>query len=236
MNQSLAAKIAAYKPSEQTIELINSVPIVLIASMAGGGKDTITKALVKEGGFARIVTNTTRPPRENNGVMEVDGREYHFMSHAQAEQLINHRSFIEVKKVHDNIYGSTAEEFARIKEQGLTAITDVDVQGVDEYLKLKPDTIAIFLLPPSVETWLSRLSQRYGDLEAHSEELAVRYKSAYDEINHVLQDPRYVIVINDDLETTLQRVRAIMEGKVTRESEYAEAVAEHLLEFLKSKI
>jgi guanylate kinase len=236
MTESLAAKIADYKPSGETVKLINSLPIVLVASIAGGGKDTITRALVKEGGFERIVTNTTRAPRENNGVMEIDGREYHFMSHEQAEQLVNDRSFVEVKKVHDNIYGSTATEFARIRDKGLTAITDVDVQGVDEYLNLKPDTVAIFLLPPSVETWLARLSERYGDLAEYGDELAIRYKSAYDEINHVLKDPRYVIVINDDLETSLQRVRSIVEGRVAHNSEYAQAVAEHLLEFLKTKI
>lgn len=232
----LADKIAAYKPGEDTVVLINSLPIVLVASVAGGGKNTITGTLVKEGGFERIVTNTTRSPRKNHGVMEIDGQDYHFITRRQAEEFIDQRSFVEVKNVHDNIYGSTTAEFQRIKDKGLAAIADIDVQGVDEYLDLKPDTKAIFLLPPSVETWLARLSARYGDLDAHADELSVRFKSAYDEINHVMKDQRYVIVINDDLETTLERVRAIVSGKVKNNSEYAEAVAEHLLEFLKAKI
>lgn len=233
---NLADKIANYKPGEDTVALLNSLPIVMIASVAGGGKNTITEALVAEGGFERIITNTTRSPRENHGVMEVNGQDYHFMSHDQAEQMIDDRSFVEVKYVHDNIYGSTAVEFQRIKDKGLAAIGDVDVQGVDEYLGLKPDVTAIFLLPPSVDTWLARLSSRYGDLDAHADELVIRYRSAYDEIQHVLADERYIIVINDDLDTTLNRVRSIVDGRVKHNSDYAEAVAEHLLEYLKSRI
>lgn len=232
----LTDKISEYQPSDGTVALINSLQIVMIASVAGGGKNTITEALVAEGGFERIITNTTRSPRENHGVMEVDGQDYHFMSYDQAEQLINARSFVEVKNVHDNIYGSTAAEFQRIKDKGLAAIGDVDVQGVDEYLGLKPDVTAIFLLPPSVDTWLARLSNRYGDLDEHAGELTIRYKSAYEEIQHVLADERYVIVINDDLDTTLKRVRSIVDGRVKHNSDYAEAVAEHLLEFIKTKI
>lgn len=236
MNTELAAKIKDYSPSEETIKLVRSVPLVLVASVAGGGKNTITEAMVHDGEFTRIVTNTTRPPRENHGVMEVDGQDYHFMNLEEAEELIANRSFVEVKKVHDNVYGSTASEFQRIHETGTTAVADIDVQGVDEYLNLKPDTKAIFLLPPSVDTWLARLSTRYGNLEDHSVELKTRFQSAYAEVKHVQQDDRYIIVINDDLETTLRRVQGVVQGTVTHNSEYADVVAEHLLEFLETKL
>lgn len=236
MNNELAAKIEAYTPSEDTVALVRSMPLVLIASVAGGGKNTITEAMVKSGGFTRLITNTTRQPRENHGVMEVDGQDYHFMSLEEAEELINNRSFVEVKKVHDNVYGSTAAEFQRIHDTGTTPVADIDVQGVDEYLNLKPDTKAIFLLPPSVDTWLSRLSSRYGNLDEHRDELKIRFQSAYAEVKHVQRDSRYIIVINDDLETTLRRVQGVVEGTITHNSEYADVVAEHLLEFLESKI
>jgi guanylate kinase len=232
---TLEDKIKQYKPSPETIRKINEASLVIVASVVAGGKNTVTTEMIRRGGYRQIITNTTRAPRANEGVMETDGVEYHFMSLEQAEKLIDEQAFVEVKYVHGNVYGSTIAEIEQITSHGEIAIGDVDVQGVTEYLAMKPDTHAIFLLPPSVETWLARLTKRYGNLEDHAEDLAVRYQSALSEIQHVMSDQRFIVVINDDLETTVERIHGIVSGETHETSEYAAAVAEHLLDFLKKQ-
>jgi guanylate kinase len=229
---TLEEKITQYQPSDDTVRKINETPLVLIASVVAGGKDTVTTEMVRLGGYQRIITNTSRAPRANEGVMEQEGVEYHFMDLARAEQLVDDQAFVEVKYVHGNVYGSTIAEFEHIESDGKIAIGDVDVQGLAEYLAIKPDTHAIFLLPPSVDTWLARLTKRYGNLDDHAEEITKRFRSARDEINTVMADKRFIIVVNDDLATTVERILDIVSGEAQATSEYAEAVAEHLLDFL----
>ena len=233
---NLETKLGIYHMSESSEGLIRNTPLLLIASVVGGGKDTVVKELVKSGGFHRIVSHTTRSPRTNHGVTEQNGHDYHFISVNEAEQMLDDQLFIEAKYVHGNVYGTSVAEVAVANSEHKTAVTDIDVQGVVEYLEVKPDTHAVFLLPPSVDTWLQRLATRYGNLDDHQEELKKRFTTAYNEIMHIQNDPRFVLVINDDLDTTAERVKGVLDRSVDHTSEYAEAVTEHLLDFLSTKI
>lgn len=216
-------------------QLVQNTQLLLIASVAGGGKDTVTKELLKSGDFHRIITHTTRMPRINHGVLEQDGREYHFMTMEQAEILLEDKAFIEAKYVHENVYGTSIAELEAAQAEHKIAVTDIDIQGVMEYLTVKPDTHAIFLLPPSVDTWLKRLENRYGNLDEHQDEIITRFHTAYEEIKHVQNDDRFILIINDELETTVQRVRGVVDGTIDHSSEYARKVTEHLLDFLEKK-
>jgi guanylate kinase len=233
---TLEEKINQYKPSSETIQKVNQLTLVIVASVVAGGKNTVTAEMIRRGGYRQIITNTTRAPRANEGVMETDGVEYHFMDLEKAEQLIDDRAFVEVKYVHGNVYGSTIAELEQITRDGDIAIGDVDVQGVTEYLAIKPDTHAIFLLPPSVDTWLARLTKRYGNLDDHADDLATRFQSAISEITHVMSDKRFIMVVNDDLGTTVDRIHEIVSGETHETSEYAEAVATHLLDYLHNQL
>jgi guanylate kinase len=234
---NLEQMVADYQMSAAALALVKKARLMLIAGVVGGGKDTVVKELVKTGTFHRIVTHTTRSPRANHGVMETDGLDYHFINLDQARQLIQDKAFVETKYVHGNIYGTSVAEVAEAFDHNEVAVTDIDVQGVTEYLNVKPETHAVFLLPPSVDTWLDRLSKRYeGNLEAHQEELQKRFKTAYDEIKHIQADKRFILIINDDLETTVKRVLEVLEGTVSRTSGYADKVTEHLLDYLESQI
>ena len=228
--------IKDYEPSAATIEVVKGSNLLLVAGIVCAGKDTVIKELLKNDTYLPIISHTTRPPRENHGIMEVNHEDYHFITLDQAASLVNERAFIEVKYVHGNVYGTSVAELERIKTVGKVATTDIDIQGVMEYLELKPETKAIFLLPPSVDTWLRRLEKRYGNSERHAGEIATRFKTAYDEIMHIKSDPRFVLIINDDLATTVDRVHKVVKGERGETSEYAEAVTEHLLEFLQTKI
>ena len=217
-------------------ELIKNTRLLLVASVAGGGKDTIVKELLKTGEFHRIISHTTRSPRINHGVMEENGRDYNFITREQATELLVTDAFIEAKFVHGNVYGTSVAEIQAAHDEDKIAVTDIDIQGVVEYLDVKPDTHAVFLLPPSVDTWLKRLENRYGDLEQHQDEIQKRFRTAYDEIKHVQSDERFILIINDDLQTTVGRVQGVIDGSVDHSSEYARKVTEHLLDYLETKV
>lgn len=228
--------VESYRMSKETLVAVQKTRLLLVAGVVGGGKNTVIDELLKSDEYHPIVSHTTRPPRVNHGVVERTGVDYHFVSQDEAVQLIREQAFVEVKYVHGNIYGTSARELRAAHDSGKIAIADVDIQGVLEYLRIKSDTHAIFLLPPSVEAWLLRLEHRYGNLDEHESEILKRFRTAYDEIMHIMEDPRFIVVINDDLKTTVERVRSVIDGTVDHTSDYAEAVTEHLLDFLKSKL
>lgn len=218
---------------EPVVSLVRDTQLLLIAGIVGGGKNTVINELLRHDTFRPIVSHTTRLPRVNHGVPERDGQDYHFVTVEEAGQLVRDQAFVEVKYVHGNVYGTSASELQAARDEGKIAVTDIDIHGVMEYLSIKPDTHAIFLLPPSVETWLTRLERRYGDLETHRDEIRKRFQTAYDEITHIMQDDRFIIVINDDLATTVERIGQIVRGERDHTSDYAATVADHLLEYIR---
>ncbi len=233
---TLETDIANYEMSAEAKSLLHDTKLLLIAGVVGGGKNTVINEIVKSENYHLIVSHTTRSPRVNHGIREQEGVDYHFIDIESARRMIHDKAFIEAKYVHGNVYGTSVAELQLAHDNQKIAATDVDVQGLVEYLDVKPDTHAIFLLPPSVETWMTRLERRYGNLSDHQDEIAKRFQTAYDEIKHIQSDERFVLVINDDLATTVERVEGVLDGSVSRTSGYAEAVTEHLLEFLATKI
>jgi guanylate kinase len=128
-------------------------------------------------------------------------------------------------------------EYEAARSEGRVAIADIDVQGVDEYLDMKPDTHAVFLVPPSGEVWFERLSGRYGgNLEEHRGDLETRMRSALRELKHVTKDSRYIVLVNDDLDSTVKRVEEIVSGEVKHTSEMGHEAAEELLGFIGSQL
>ena len=233
---NLQSKIDGYQMSSEAAELVRKTKLLLIAGVVGGGKNTVINELLKGSEYHQIVSHTTRPPRNNHGVMEMDGTDYHFVTLAEAEKLVEEKAFVEVKYVHGNVYGTSVAELRAAHDEDMIAVTDIDIMGVVEYLDIKPDTHAIFLLPPSVETWLARLERRYGSLENHHDEIEKRLRTAYDEIKFIQQDDRFILVVNDDLETTVERIEQIVAGERDHTSEFALAIAEHLLEYISHRL
>lgn len=233
---TLQTVLAHYRMSDNTAKLVRDTKLLLIAGIVGGGKNTVINELLKSSNYHEVVSHTTRAPRNNHGVMERDGVDYHFVSLEQAKNLIEEKAFVEAKYVHGNVYGTSAAELQVAHDNDKIAVTDIDIKGVVEYLDIKPDTHAIFLLPPSVETWLSRLARRYGNLEEHQDEIVKRFKTAYEEITFIQKDKRFILVVNDDLETTVERIEQIVAGERDQTSEFALTITEHLLEYISSRL
>lgn len=235
----LAQKVQNYSPSPDTVNLVRSAKIALLVGIAGAGKDTIKRQLLASKDFRDIVSHTTRPPRENNGIMEVSGVDYHFVTLDTALELIEQKAFVEVKAVHGStLYGTSAAEIEAGQKEGKISLTDVDVQGVDEYKQLSQDVVAIFILPPSYETWRARLAKRYKTAQEFELEWPKRRDSAIAELEHALSVPYYHFIINDDLERSV-RVASDIAHKpdvFLREDDEARLVARDILEELKSRL
>lgn len=204
--------IASYTPHPDVVDLLRGVRTVVFCGITGAGKDTIEDVLFQDDRFERIITSTTRLPRDNNGVMERDGNEYYFFTQEQALEKLQNQEYFEVAYVHEMIYGVTVDEIRRIRDAGKVAVTDVDYQGVDYYHQYNPDTIAIFLIPPSFEVWMERLKKRYDTEQDFQEAWPARARSAIRELEWVLSSGYVRVVVNDVIEDTVRISREIIDG------------------------
>ena len=196
---TLEQTIDSYKPTPETIELVRDSHITLLVGISGAGKDTIKKHLLEKDGYSDIISHTTRAPRMNNGILEQDGKDYHFSSLETAQTMLAKQAFIEAKLVHGTVYGTSTGEVRRAHDMHKIAITDIDVQGVDEYKQVSQEVVAIFILPPSFAIWRERLMARYESPEAFDQEWPKRRTSAIKELQQALSVPYYHFIINDDL-------------------------------------
>lgn len=221
--------VQEYQPSSHGIFIAQSTDIVLLVGIAGAGKDTIKKELFKGSMYYDLVSHTTRSPRSNNGREEVDGVDYHFINNDKATEMILNREFIEVKFVHGTIYGTSLSELENANNQGKVALTDVDIQGVEEYLALTPRVTPIFIVPPRYDVWLERLKFRYSSKEEFQAEWPKRRASAIRELEEVLSKKVYHVVVNDDLEDAINHVKEITENPASHTGDDAGRVVADLI-------
>lgn len=210
MDEQLKAKILNYKPSEKAIETLRRQRLIIFAGVAGAGKNTIMNELVKTGKYHDIITSTTRAPRENNGVLEQDGVDYHFLTTDQASKKLDAGEYIEVAPVHERVNGLLVSELERAEAAGKTPIIDVDVQGVKAYKALSDNVIAIFVVPPTYREWIDRMKGRYENIEEFDKVWPVRSKSAVMEMEEVLSEPYYHFIVNEDLQQAVHSAEKII--------------------------
>ena len=208
---------------------MNPFPVILSAP-SGGGKTTIAHALLeRRSDVGYSVSCTTRRPRRG----ELDGKDYHFLTR---EAFVARRAagdFAESAEVHGNLYGTLRSEIARVLEGGRHVVMDIDVQGARQIRTAFPQSVTVFVLPPSGEVLLERLRGRRTESPA---ELVARLHSALLELRAV-EEYEYVVV-NDDLERAVASVGAILDAEVvirTRVSGLRRQVAE-LIDRLEAEI
>lgn len=174
----------------------------IICAPSGTGKSTLIKRLLSDlPGFAFSVSCTTRAPRAG----EVNGRDYHFVTRAEFERMRGLGHFAEWAEVHGNFYGTPLAEARTILESGRDIIFDIDVQGALQLKQTIPDGCFIFLLPPSRQALVERLSRRASD---GPEVIARRLANAR---NEICQAPKFqYLIVNADLEQAYAQLRAVV--------------------------
>lgn len=226
LHARLKQKLEHYKPSEATVELIKNTPMLLLVGVSGAGKDSIKNELLKTERYYHIVSHTTRRPRENHGMIEQDGVNYHFIDLETAEKMLDDQAFVEAKMYSGNIYGTSVAEIQAAHDAGTIATTDIEVQGVAEYMAIDADnTKAVFILPPSYKVWQERFVKRYGG-DIDQADFERRMHTARQELEHALHTPYYHFVVNDSLPAAVAEVDRIATGTQVDTSE--EIAARHI--------
>lgn len=184
---------------------MNPFPIIL-SSPSGAGKTTIARELLaRRDDVGYSISCTTRSPRPR----EVAGRDYYFLSRAEFLKRREEGAFAESAEVHGHLYGTLRSEILRVLGSGRHVIMDIDVQGATQFTRMFPQSVTIFVLPPSADVLLERLRKRQTET---SEQLIRRLQSALQELQSV-EEYEYV-VINDELEKSVQRVSSIIDAEV----------------------
>ncbi len=194
-------------------------PIVL-AGPTGVGKTTVAHALAADRDrFVFSVSATTRGPRPG----ERDGTDYEFVSREAFERMVDAGEFAEWARVHDQLYGTPLRNLAG--GDGRRVLLDIDVQGAAQVRGNVPSAVFVFLLPPSLETLLTRLSGRGTEPR---NEIARRLGVARDELARVPEFDH--VLVNDDLDATVAALRAIArgDGRAARSLRAAREEAESL--------
>jgi len=178
--------------------------IFIISSPSGGGKTSLTEALLKEApGLVRSVSVTTRPMRPG----EEDGKDYFFISSAEFEERRMNDEFLEWAQVFDDYYATPVSGVNQVLNNGQDVILTIDVQGARQIKEKCPEAISIFIMPPSDEELKKRLINRNTDeaiainkrLEIAQAE--IKEKSNYDHV-----------VINDKFDIALAELKKIIKS------------------------
>lgn len=204
-----AAAIAQHQLSEHAKQVLASTKLVVLSGLAGGGRNTLINYLVEHYNYFFIVSDTTRPPKLRNGIMEQNGVHYYFRTEEDMLHDIQAGEFIEAEIIHDQqVSGTSVRELERAHDSGKIAIHDFEYLGAQNVAAAKPDAFVIGLLPPSYDEWLARL---HGREQMHEEELLNRLTTAEKVLETMLSVSYFTLVINDTLEHCIQTIRKIVE-------------------------
>jgi len=176
--------------------------LFVVSAPSGTGKTTVVERLVQVvPDLVMSRSYTSRAIREG----ERDGVDYNFITRARFEQLIAGNAFLEWANVFGNLYGTSAADTERELAAGRDLVLVIDVQGARKVRSRGLETVSIFVLPPSFETLERRLRGRSKDSE---EAIRRRLTTARAEIDAVVAYD--YVVVNDELEACVDRIRAIV--------------------------
>ena len=176
--------------------------LFIIAAPSGCGKTSLVEALIKKTkNLCVSVSHTTRPPRPD----EVNGINYYFVSINEFEEMIKNNAFVEHATVFDNHYGSSTKLIREKLDEGINVILEIDWQGARQVKENMPNSVSIFILPPSNEALLGRLKQRAQD---NDETINKRMSDAQNQMQHFNEFD--YLVINDDFNSALNDLNLII--------------------------
>ena len=181
---------------------MNTGKLYIISAPSGAGKTSLVKQLVSKVDQLDVsVSHTTRAMREG----ETHGQDYFFTSVDAFKQMISDHAFLEHAQVFDNFYGTAQQSVEDMLEQGIDVILEIDWQGAEQVRKMLPNSISIFILPPSIEILQQRLENRGQDSK---EIIARRMQDAVNEMSHCHEFD--YLIVNDDFNVALTELTSII--------------------------
>lgn len=191
------------------IKTKNKGDLIIISGTTCAGKGTVIKKLLSNHNDIVLSTSyTSRPKRET----EIDGVDYYFVSKEEFERKIENGDFLEYAQVqYGAYYGTPKKEVLELLDSGKDVILEIDVQGAKQIKEIYPSTILIFIMAPSMREVKRRIMMRGSE---NIEQIISRFKVAYNEINQI-NNYNYVVV-NDDLDTAVAKVEAILVSEKLR--------------------
>jgi guanylate kinase len=179
--------------------------LFVIAAPSGAGKTTLVKLLLeRDTGLEFSVSYTTRAKRST----EVEGRDYFFVDEKRFLDLREQGELLESAKVFGNYYGTGRSQVQQHLDKGNHVILEIDWQGARQVRESMPDCVSIFILPPARSELEHRLRQRRTDSD---EVIARRLQEASGDMTH--WDEFDFVIINDDLNTAVGELEAILRGE-----------------------
>lgn len=199
--------------------------LIVVSGFSGSGKGTLMKELLKRYPdiYALSISATTRAPREG----EEDGREYFFISKDEFEKMIAKDELIEYARYVENYYGTPRRYVEEKMKQGKDVILEIEIQGALKIKKAFPDTLLLFVTPPSAEELQSRLIGRGTET---MEVIRSRMDRACEEAQGMeLYD---YLIVNDDLDACVEEMHSIIRGehrRTSRNTDFMEKIKEDLI-------
>jgi len=175
----------------------------VLSSPSGTGKTTLTKKLAENNiNFVISISYTTRKPRPS----EINGKDYHFVSREEFEDLLKKNNFFEYANIFDNCYGTLKKSVLESLSQGKDVLFDIDWQGTKQLNKINNlSLVTFFILPPNLKVLKERLLNRHKGQEKLVEK---RMNKFNEEISH-WNEYNYVVV-NDDLNKCYDKILNII--------------------------
>ncbi len=195
-----------------------------VSAPSGAGKTSLVKALIDNMDNVLVsISHTTRAMRPG----EVDGVNYHFVERQTFTDMVLENAFLEHAEVFGNLYGTSTQWVEDTLNSGQDVILEIDWQGAQQVRRLIPDTVSVFILPPSREELVQRLTGRGQD---DSSIIDARMQEAINEMSHYVEG--HYLIINDDFETALKDFQAILLSQrltLTHQQQRHEALLTSLL-------
>ena len=179
--------------------------LYVISAPSGAGKTSLVKALLASEPRLRLsISHTTRTRRPT----EAEGREYHFVSKPEFDELVKRGEFLEHARVFDNHYGTSRSFVESQLAAGHDVLLEIDWQGAQQVRRAMPDCVSIFVLPPARQTLAERLARRATDT---AEVIRRRLKDAAGDMSHYGEFD--YVVVNADFDKAVGELKRIIEGR-----------------------
>ena len=182
--------------------------LIIVSAPSGCGKSTLLHRLMEKREKLRFsVSATTRPPREG----EVDGKDYFFVDHPTFERMIAEDAFLEHAEYVGNRYGTPRAAVEELLDAGYDVYLDIDVQGAMQIKRIRPETLTIFVTPPSLPELENRLRSRGTDSD---EVIRSRLETAEREL--ILKDHYDYVVVNDEVDRAAGEISDLIDSYKAR--------------------